>query len=330
MEYLSGESLAGRLARVGRAAGARGRRHRRPDRRRADRGARPRHRSPRPQAGQRLSWCPSKGATATWSRSSILESRRRAGSCEPMDKGIFGTPRIHGARADRRPRRRRGQRERSVRAGGHRVRVADGLQPGHGQPHPGADRAARPARFGAGARAGQVQRRSVSVGHGVRGGVPRRGVAATCRRSCSRCRSCARPRLRARAPRRSRRPRWGMRVGLAAAAGLATTLFFRVEPPASVSGSAPAVSVAPPIAVPPAPPVAAPPAPSRSWRRPPRRRATPALPEDRPSASRARGSRRVHATDAAVHTRRTPAPSPQLAADEDATLPMSDTVAGAL
>ena len=69
-------------------------------------------------------------------------------------------------------------RDRSVRAGGHRVRAADGLQPGHGQPHPGADRAARAARFGAGARAGQVERRAVSDGHGVRGGVPRRADAA--------------------------------------------------------------------------------------------------------------------------------------------------------
>ena len=132
--------------------------------------------------------------------------------------------------------------------------------------------------------------------------------------------------VRARAPRRSRRPHWGMRVGLAAAAGLATTLFFKVEPPASVSGSAPVVSVAPPVVVPPAPPVAAPSAPEPML-------TTTAAPqgddrpsEVRPSASRARRGRRVHATPA-VHTRRTPALEPQLAADEDATLPMSDTVA---
>ena len=129
------------------------------------------------------------------------------------------------------------------------------------------------------------------------------------------------------APRWSPRPRWAMRVGLSVAAGLAATLFFRVGPPASVSVRA-----------------------RCSWwrrrlRRLPLREpapepilATTATPEgdarpvaDSPSPSRARGSRRVrvHATPA-VHTRRTPAPSPQLAADEDATLPMSETVVGAL
>ena len=52
----------------------------------------------------------------------------------------------------------------------------------------------------------------------------------------------------ARGLRRSRRPRWGMRVGLAVTAGLVATLFFKAEPPASVSGSSPAQLVAPPIA----------------------------------------------------------------------------------
>ena len=129
------------------------------------------------------------------------------------------------------------------------------------------------------------------------------------------------PRVR----RRSRRPSWGMRVGLAAAAGLATTLFFKVEPPASVSGSSPAVLVAPLTAAP--PPAAAQPAPE------PILTTTVAAEDDarprqeRPSPSRARGSRRRVEATPAVHTRRTPVPPPQLAADEDATLPMSDTVA---
>jgi hypothetical protein len=120
-------------------------------------------------------------------------------------------------------------------------------------------------------------------------------------------------------------------VGLAAVAGLATTLFFKVEPPASVSGSAPAVSLAPaPAAQPPAAPapVVAPRAPELTeliLATTDAPQVDARLPGTRPSASRARGSRRVNATPA-VHTRSTPAPAPQLAADEDATLPMSDTV----
>ena len=127
------------------------------------------------------------------------------------------------------------------------------------------------------------------------------------------------------APGRSRRPRWGTRVGLAVAAGLAATLFFRVEPPASVSGSSPAQLLAPPTAEAPAPAPTPAPEPILAATAEPEVDARP--PEDRPSASRARGSRRVrvYATPA-VHTGRTPAPAPQLAADEDATLPMSETV----
>jgi serine/threonine protein kinase len=123
------------------------------------------------------------------------------------------------------------------------------------------------------------------------------------------------------APSRSRRSRWGMRVGLAVTAGLAATLFFKVEPPASVSGSSPVQLVAPPIAEAPTPapePILAATAEPEVDARPP---------EARPSASRARGSRRARAyATPAVHTRSTPALPPQLAADEDATLPMSETV----
>jgi serine/threonine-protein kinase len=139
----------------------------------------------------------------------------------------------------------------------------------------------------------------------------------------------------ARAPRRSRPPSWGRRVGLSVAAGLAATLFFGVKPPASVSGSRPAVSVAPSVAEPsvvepsvaepsvaeplapepPAPIMATTDAPEVDARRL----------EHRPTASRARTARRVYASPA-VHTRSAPAPAPQLAVDEDATLPMSETV----
>ena len=123
-----------------------------------------------------------------------------------------------------------------------------------------------------------------------------------------------------RARRRLRRPLWGMRAGLAVTAGLAATLIFKVEPPASVSGRSPVRSVAPPIAHAPAPePIIA------AADAPPRVVEVVPTPEERSSTSRARSSRHVQTTPA-VHDRRKPAPPPQLAMDEDATLPMSDAV----
>jgi tRNA A-37 threonylcarbamoyl transferase component Bud32 len=129
-------------------------------------------------------------------------------------------------------------------------------------------------------------------------------------------------------PRRARRrPHAGLRLGMAAVAGVAAMLFFKVELLTRVSGlnaalsgataPAPTPTKATPVRV---EPIAQPPAPVPIL-------AVTAAPEDRgpeqgPSASRARGSRRVRVTPAVQSSR---APAPELPADEDATLPMSET-----
>ena len=139
----------------------------------------------------------------------------------------------------------------------------------------------------------------------------------------------------ARAPRRSRRPHAGLRSGMAVAAGVAATLFFKVEFASRVSGSSAALSgttmtmtttAETPVGREPITTVAEPVAPA------PILEVTTVAeerhPERRPSATRGRSVKRLQATPA-VHTRSAPAPAPapRLAADEDATLPMSDTVA---
>ena len=117
----------------------------------------------------------------------------------------------------------------------------------------------------------------------------------------------------ARAPRRSRRPQWGLRLGIAVAAGVATTVFFRLEPASRPSVSGPA-----PVVVGGAEPVLT----------------TTVVAEERvaprpamvppPAVVPARARRQASRTPA-VETR--PRPAVQLSADEDATLPMSETVA---
>ena len=122
-----------------------------------------------------------------------------------------------------------------------------------------------------------------------------------------------------RAQRASRRPRWGMRVGLSVVAGVAATLFFRAEPPAHPSTSNAARVVMPSIAQAPAP--APMPAPILEATAAPEI----AVSEQTPTQTRARSGRRVRPTPA-VQIRRASPPSPVLMPDEDATLPMSDAV----
>ena len=130
------------------------------------------------------------------------------------------------------------------------------------------------------------------------------------------------------APRRSRRrPHVGLRLGMAAVAGVAAMLFFKVELLTRVSGLNAALSGAigtAPTTIKDTPvrsqPIAQSPAaaPILAATAAPEERA----PEQRPSASRARGGRRVRVTPA-VQTR--PALAPDMLTDEDATLPMSET-----
>ena len=128
------------------------------------------------------------------------------------------------------------------------------------------------------------------------------------------------PRVR----RGARRPHWAMRVGLGVVAGVAATLLFRAEPPARPSSSyaarvvMPSIAQAPAPAPMPAPIFAATAAPEIALSEP-----TAAPPP--PSATQARSSRRVRPTPAVQHRRASP-PSPVLMPDEDATLPMSDAV----
>jgi len=124
-----------------------------------------------------------------------------------------------------------------------------------------------------------------------------------------------------RAQRASRRPRWGMRVGLSVVAGVAATLFFRAEPPAHPSTSNAARVVMPSIAQAPAP--APMPAPILEATAAPEIAVSEQTPTQ--TQTRARSGRRVRPTPA-VQIRRASPPSPVLMPDEDATLPMSDAV----
>lgn len=119
----------------------------------------------------------------------------------------------------------------------------------------------------------------------------------------------------ARAPRGSRRPRWGLRLGMAMVAGVATTLFARLEP-----ASHPSVSIPAPVVVGKAEPISTPtPTPT-----PTTLVAEEHAAPSRPPVVRVRARRQASRTPA-VDSR--PQPAVQLSADEDATLPMSETLA---
>ena len=123
MEMLEGQSLAKRINDAGRASPGRRGRHRRADRAGAARGACPRDRPPRSQAGQRHA------PVRRWREGFREGARLRdlAGELAPAAdqrrRGGGDAP-VHGARAGARPAGGDRFAQRPVLAGGHRLRAA--------------------------------------------------------------------------------------------------------------------------------------------------------------------------------------------------------------